>query len=106
MNVMTNARDVFFNDIPDDAEAQSWVAKLAPAYYLGKDPVLSSEEWKKSPITVMLTRQDNAIPPARQEMVWQGFEQDWVDGSHTPYVSQPGIVADVIVAAIAKKVAL
>lgn len=86
----------FFNDL-SAAEAQKWVDALDQVYYLGRDVVVSSEDWRKAPVTALLCKQDNAVPPDRQEMVWQGMEQEWIDAAHTCYVSKPEEVAEVLV---------
>ncbi|KAK5125330.1 hypothetical protein LTR85_000439 [Meristemomyces frigidus] len=103
MTCMANPRHTFFNDIASDDEAQQWVDKLEPGYCLGKGPVLSSDDWKTAaPVTAVLMKQDNAVPPARQEAIWQGHDSVWLEGSHTPYVSQPEKVANVIIEVIGK----
>ncbi|TKA74513.1 hypothetical protein B0A55_08048 [Friedmanniomyces simplex] len=102
MNNMADTRLVLFNDLTSDDEAQQWIDKLEPAYYLGKGPVISSDDWRMAPITVVTTRQDLAIPPERQEMVWQGFPLIWLDAGHTPYISQPERVAEIVVAALSE----
>ena len=101
MNNISGPRRVFFNDIASDLEADCWVNKLEPAYYLRAGPVITSENWRTVPITVVGTRQDMTIPPERQEMVWQGFPIIWLDAGHSPYVSQPEKVAEIIVSTLA-----
>ncbi|KAK3674761.1 hypothetical protein LTR78_005483 [Recurvomyces mirabilis] len=70
------------------------------AYYQDATPVITSEDWRKAPITVVATKQDITIPPARQEMVWQGFALNWIDAGHVPFISQPDAVADIIIGAL------
>lgn len=101
INVMANTRTVFFNDIASDAEAQPWVDALQPAYYLGDGPVISSDAWRTGvPVTVVLAEKDQAIPAERAKMVWQGFEVVWVDAGHSPFVSRPEMIGEIIAGAV------
>ncbi|KAK4554819.1 hypothetical protein LTR86_007967 [Recurvomyces mirabilis] len=99
LNTMADPEHVFYNDLPP-AESKRWADKLVPAYYQDATPVITSEDWRKAPITVVATKHDITIPPARQEMVWQGFELKWVDAGHVPFISQPDAVADIIIKAL------
>ena len=99
MLLMANPRTVFFNDIIDDATAQRWADALAPSYYLGRGPVISSEDWRQASITVLLMRQDQAVPPERLEAIWQDVEKVWLDLGHSAFVGHPDTVADVLVRA-------
>ena len=97
MNRMATPEHFFFNDLPA-SEAQQWVRALEPAYYMGREPVISSEEWRKAvSVTALLCKRDNAVPPERQGMVWQGMETEWIDAAHTPFVSRPEEVAGIVV---------
>lgn len=101
MQQIENPGTAFFNDL-SPADAQPWVDALGPGYYLGRGPVITSEEWREAPILAILCRKDNAIPPERQEMMWQGVEAEWIDAAHTPYVSQPKELAEMLVRLIEK----
>jgi hypothetical protein len=101
-NHTADPRNLFFNDIEDDTEAQAWVDKLAPQYYLGAEPCIKANDWKQAPITLIRATQEKAIPMDRLDMIWQWFDPVWVDGGHSMYVSRPGEVASVIVDAVSK----
>jgi hypothetical protein len=101
MSVMANPGHAFFNDIEDAAQVEHWVNKLEPAYYQYATPCITSDDWRSGPVTVIGAGRDNAIPVERQKMVWQGFEIEWLDLGHSPYVGHPERVADVLVKAVA-----
>lgn len=86
----------FFNDLPLSA-AKPYVDALKETHYLGTGPVISTDKWRKAPITAVLCRKDNIIPAERQEKIWKGMEIEWIDAGHSPYVSRPGEVAEILV---------
>lgn len=93
---MANPEHYFFNDLsPDDSK--HWIQALDVAYYLGRDLVISSDDWRTAPVKALLCRQDNAFPPDRAELTWQGIESEWIDTAHSPFVSKPELVADILV---------
>lgn len=100
MLYIANAGQVFFNDLPPDA-AQHWVDALEPVYDPGIEGVITSETWLKTPVFALLCKQDQSIPPAVQEAWWQDVPHEWIDAAHTPYVSQPERVAEVLIRAAA-----
>ena len=70
---------------------------MGATYYLGPGPVISTDKWRKAPIAALLCRKDNAIPAERQEKIWKGMETEWIDAGHSPYVSRPTEVAEILV---------
>lgn len=69
MNQMADPAHFFFNDL-SPAAAEPWIDALDDTYYLRRGPVISSEDWRKAPVTALLCKRDNAVPPDRQKMVW------------------------------------
>ena len=96
MSHMDNPWHYFFNDLPLSA-AKPFVDSIGATYYLGTSPVISTDKWRKAPLTAILCRKDNAVPPARQESIWKGMESEWIDACHSPYVSRPEEVAEILV---------
>lgn len=96
MTHMASPWHYFFNDLPLSA-AKPFVDTLGPTYYLGTGPKISSDKWRKAPITALLCKRDNAVPGKKQEQIWKGMESEWIDAGHSPYVSRPEEVADILV---------
>lgn len=92
----------FFNDLPLSA-AKPYVDSLDATYYLGTGPVISSNQWRKAPITAVLCRKDNAIPAERQERLWKGMDTEWIDAGHSPFVSRPSEVGDILIRLVTSK---
>ena len=59
-------------------------------------PVISSDKWRKAPITAILCRKDNLISADRQEKIWRGMEREWIEAGHAPFVSQPEVLAKML----------
>ncbi|MCE7003024.1 alpha/beta hydrolase [Kibdelosporangium philippinense] len=88
--------EIFFNDLPA-AQAQEAIAQLRPQSYAAfKDP-LSVAAWRDTPSTYLVATADNAIPAVVQRQMAQrcGTVHE-VDSSHSPFLSQPQVVADLI----------
>lgn len=103
MLYMANARTQFFNDIESDADADVLVKQLTPVYYLYRQPVISSEEWRRAPLTYVLCEKDQAVPLERQLAVSQGMNTVRLNLGHSPFVGHPEAVADVLVALLGAK---
>lgn len=93
---MANPRVQFFNDMESDAQAAEYVQALQPSFLLYAQPVISSEEWRKAPLTYVLCERDNAVPVDRQEMMSQGMDVVRLDLGHSPFVGHPEAVADLL----------
>ena len=93
---MASPQTQFFNDL-SPSEAEPWVEALDATYYLGQQVKISSEEWRRrAPVAAVLCRRDYAVPLEQQEEMWRGVEREWIDAGHTPYVSRPGEVAEIL----------
>jgi len=90
-------RDLFYGDLPA-AAADAAVARLLPqggqAYH---DPVTVTA-WRGRPTTFLITEQDAIFPAAAQEALAAraGSATVRLATSHSPFLSQPAAVADVI----------
>jgi pimeloyl-ACP methyl ester carboxylesterase len=96
-------RDLFYADVPP-AEADAAVARLIPqsgqAY---RDPVTVTA-WRGRPTTYLITEQDAIFPVAAQEALAAraGSATARLAASHSPFLSQPAAVADIIERAAGK----
>ena len=95
MSHMASPWHYFFNDLPLSG-AKPFVDALGATYYLGPEPKISKDDWRKAPVTALLCKRDNAVPAERQEQIWKGIESEWIDAGHSPYVSRPEEVADIL----------
>lgn len=101
-------RSCFYNDV-DEATADAAIALLSPDQLLGVAteafPV-TAERYGRIPITYVLCTDDNALPPPAQRKFIR--EIDAISAtpttviemasSHSPFLSRPGHLADVIAA--------
>lgn len=78
-------------------QAQPWVDAMDDAYYLGRGPMISSENWRRAPVAALLCKRDNAVPLDRQEIMWQGMPREYIDTGHDPFVSRPEELADIMI---------
>ncbi|KAL7943621.1 Alpha/beta hydrolase fold-1 [Trichoderma barbatum] len=96
------AEDIFYNDLPE-SQTKDLVAKLShqakPSFYTN----LTYPAYQEVPVSYLLCEQDNAIPlVAQQAMVDIGGHDvtSYVcSSSHSPMLSMPGKVVEVIRAA-------
>lgn len=91
---MADPRTLFFNDVESDAEAQTFVNALEPCYCLYRQPVISSEEWRRAPLTYLVCEMDRTVPLDGQEMMSQGMDVVRLALGHSPFVGHPEPVAD------------
>ena len=95
MSQMSSPWHHFFNDLPLST-AKPFVDALSPSYYLKPGPCISSDRWRKGPVTALLCRRDNAVPAERQDKIWRGIQREWIEAGHSPFVSRPEEVAGVL----------
>lgn len=102
MTHMSSPWHFFFNDLPLSA-AKPFVDAIGQTYYVGPMK-LSSEKWRTAPVTALLCRKDNAVPPERAERMWKEGETaeqvEWIDACHSPWVSRAEEVAGMLVKAV------
>jgi pimeloyl-ACP methyl ester carboxylesterase len=79
--------EVFFNDIPDSADA---VAQLRPQGYASFTEPLAAAAWKTVPSTYVVCDNDNAIPVFAQEAMSQRSSRvERLSAGHSPFLSRP-----------------
>lgn len=96
------AAGLFYNDLPADEAAEA-VSHLRPmsAAVLEQSPTAIA--WTDIPSTYVLTGQDHATPTVVQRELSKraGTVHELPDSSHSPFLSQPKRIADVINALVA-----
>lgn len=91
------ATDALYGDV-DRELAATMVAELVPSTLSSLEQPSSVAAWRELPSTYLVCEQDHAIAPERQrEMADRiGAETFSLPTSHSPFLSQPEAVADVI----------
>lgn len=94
------AASLFFADV-DPELAEEFVAKLKPQSRLAFEEPLTAVAWREKPTTYIITEQDAVFPVPAQEALSarSGSTVYRLDTSHSPFLSQPEAVADIIEAA-------
>ena len=85
----------FFNDMSRE-EAAPFIENIGETYYLGQEPVITSEEYREAPMLYIQTAQDGAFPLERQTGISKRMPCVRLDTGHDPFVSQPGVVAELL----------
>ncbi|WP_370962029.1 alpha/beta fold hydrolase [Amycolatopsis sp. cg9] len=96
--------EVFAGDVPAETAAVLAVTQRAVAQQALAAPFEGTPAWSKLPSWTLIANQDNAIPAAAQEFMAERAKSTVrrIDASHAVAVSQPGVVAEVILAAAAE----
>lgn len=91
------AASLFFGDVGPDAAAAA-VAQLKPQSVLAFEEALTEVAWRTKPTTYVVTGQDAVFPDVAQEALAAraGSRVEHLDTSHSPFLSQPHAVADII----------
>ena len=88
---------LFFADVEADA-ATAAAARLKPQSVLAFQEPLTTVAWRAKPSTFIVTEQDAIFPvPAQEALAARaGSTVRRLDTSHSPFLSQPAAVADII----------
>ncbi|RKT36133.1 pimeloyl-ACP methyl ester carboxylesterase [Microbacterium sp. AG1240] len=88
---------IFFADVDADAAAAA-SARLKPQSVLAFQEPLTEVAWRTKPSTYIVTEQDAIFPvPAQEGLAARaGSTVRRLDTSHSPFLSQPEAVADII----------
>lgn len=91
------AESLFFADLNPDAAAAA-VARLKAQSVLAFQDPLTEVAWRTKPSTYIVTGQDAVFPPPAQEALAARASSTIrrLDTSHSPFLSQPEAVADII----------
>ena len=100
-------RHKFYNDVPPH-EADAFLELLIPDQplnYLAEPVTVTSARWGSVPRTYIVTIRDRSISPAVQDVMLADadalypehpFRRVPIDAGHSPFASQPGLLADVL----------
>lgn len=91
------AEGIFFNDLSDDV-ARVAAARLRPQSLLAFTDAVDDVAWRSRPTTYVVTERDQAIPVFAQEAMADraGSTVHRMDTSHSPFLSRPEELADLI----------
>jgi pimeloyl-ACP methyl ester carboxylesterase len=91
------AADVFYADLPEDAQ-QAAVDKLVPNVSFIFDQPSGHPAWRERDTTYVVCSDDRAISPEREREMGERAGGDVIEltSSHSPFLSQPAIVADLL----------
>jgi pimeloyl-ACP methyl ester carboxylesterase len=94
------AQGLFFGDVPAD-DADEAASRLVAQSRRPFEEAVTAVAWRDRPTTYILTEQDAVFPVPAQEMLAarSGSAVHRVATSHSPFMSQPGVVADIVAAA-------
>ncbi|MEA2168399.1 MAG: hypothetical protein QOF76_1699 [Solirubrobacteraceae bacterium] len=96
---VTDPDHAFYHDCTPEQQAAA-AAKLAPQSIASFAAEQTAAAWRDLPSTYVICEQDHAIPPAAQEaMSARSGTVHRMDASHSPFLSMPGPLADLIAAA-------
>ena len=101
VNAMT-PRDIFYNDL-SEAEAEQYIAHLKPFAYKAMSTKNTFQPWEEIDCGYIVCEKDQAIPAGAQRGMVQGVEAGggkmkvWeLDASHSPFLSMPEKVAEIV----------
>jgi pimeloyl-ACP methyl ester carboxylesterase len=93
----SRARDVFYEDV-DSELAERAASALVPSVAAIFSTSQGDPAWRQRPSTYVVCERDRAIPVgAQHEMSQRCAERVVLDSSHSPFLSMPGRVVDVLV---------
>ncbi|MCU1610668.1 MAG: hypothetical protein JWM45_2584, partial [Pseudonocardiales bacterium] len=89
-------REILYGDV-DPPTANAAIARLGHQSLAAVSQPLTQTSWRNIPSTYVLCENDCAIPPAAQEqMARRAARVQRLDTSHSPFLSQPSRVADIL----------
>ncbi|WP_432046851.1 alpha/beta hydrolase [Streptomyces asiaticus] len=100
-------RETFYNDVTDEVTAEAAVSLLsadAPAGVAAEPLTVTAERYGSIPHSYVVCTKDNAIRPALQRLMIREIDAISarpttvveMDSSHSPFLSRPAALADVI----------
>ncbi|KAF3766652.1 alpha/beta-hydrolase [Cryphonectria parasitica EP155] len=93
-------RDLLFNDIVSDEEAQSEVEKLSFQSGFGWDNTIQYAGWLEIPSAYLVCEKDACFPPPLQRQIAEGAKSspiEFCDAGHMAPITQSKVVVDFIV---------
>jgi homoserine acetyltransferase len=98
-------RSIFFNDLEAE-ETQAAIEELVPI--VSCNMILARAPYRFLPITFLKCSEDHAMPPAVQQVIADRlkseargmFREDECASGHDPFLSQPRVLCEKVMAAI------
>lgn len=92
--------ELLYADVEPELAAAS-AARLTPQSSVVYSEPLTRAAWREKPSTFVVTTQDAVLAPLTQEMLAAraGSDVHHIDTSHSPFLSQPDVLAAILVAA-------
>ena len=92
------ATEIFFHDVPPDRTAWA-LARLRPQCYRWMTETTPLQAWPEVPVAAVVCTDDHAINPdwvrtAAQDRL--GIEAREIDGGHSPFLSRPAELAELL----------
>ncbi len=89
-------REIFYGDV-DPATAKAAIARLGHQSLAAVSQPLTQASWRDISSTYVICEKDCAIPPATQEqMARRAHRVERLGTSHSPFLSRPSLVADIL----------
>jgi pimeloyl-ACP methyl ester carboxylesterase len=89
-------REIFYGDV-DPVTADAAIARLGHQSLSAVSQPLTQASWQKIPSTYVICQKDSAIPQAVQEGMAQRAQcVERLDTSHSPFLSRPSRLADLL----------
>jgi hypothetical protein len=96
---MVPGGEIFYNDLSDE-EITHWKSEMAPVPLITQTTPITYAAYQHFPVTYLYCTKDQGIPLALQEMMVQNsgvaFKKEICDASHSPFLSMPQTVLDVV----------
>ncbi|KAL2851045.1 Alpha/beta hydrolase fold-1 [Aspergillus pseudoustus] len=93
----------FYDDVPPSLHPEDWISRLKPHSMASWEGELSYEAYRDIPTTYLFCTNDMSMPVEIQRKAVSDMENEITtvtcDSGHSPMLSMPGVVADVIVKA-------
>ena len=96
---LAQAADVFYADCDEETQ-QAAIDRLQPMPPASFVEPVQEAAWRSIPNTYVVCAQDRALPPELQRGVFapRAAEVVELEASHSPFYSQPGVLADLVAA--------
>jgi pimeloyl-ACP methyl ester carboxylesterase len=95
-------REIFYGDLDAEAAAAA-IARLGYQSLQSVSQPLTMAAWRTIPSTYVVTERDAAIPvPAQEAMAQRAHQIRRLDTSHSPFLSQPALLAELLREELAK----
>ncbi|KAL8722845.1 MAG: hypothetical protein Q9225_000732 [Loekoesia sp. 1 TL-2023] len=102
---LLHGEEKLYNDLPP-SEASLWASRLIPQSHKVQETQLTRAAWRYVPCTYLICDNDQAVPPQYQDMFAQsaGATVERCSSGHSPHLSQPQMLVQMIHAASQKAV--